>query len=324
MADTPAPTERVYERHLDLLLAQELECNDTFFHWFLNQCSERPLYDTALATREIVIGHWDPMERQSQYAGEDDLYVSVVLADGQQLVLLIENKIDAVLQPNQIGRYQARARRHEETVDKAFVVSVAPQSYLKSHAKELADIATISIEEIADTLSKQSGTTNDELARRLLWTANRMTRLQESRRSQAIEYPPTIELRDHLVAALLEQDPTIEPRLNSMRTSNTEWLYFAFPKSIIMKINRDMVDVYLRDIPGAPTISDLHASNNAIPDGFELTHDSSDNEIARFGSGKQKRTIDELWSNGKPVEPEQLTRLVDATVRATKWVATFS
>ena len=49
MSDTPSPTERVYERHLDLLLAQELECNDTFFQWFLNQCSERPLYDAALA-----------------------------------------------------------------------------------------------------------------------------------------------------------------------------------------------------------------------------------------------------------------------------------
>jgi hypothetical protein len=323
MASTPAPTERVYERHLDLLLAQELECNDTFFQWFLNRCTEVPLYDATRATREIVIGHWDPMEQQSQYAGEDDLYVSVMLTDGQELVLLIENKIDAVLQPNQIGRYQARAQRHEETFNQAFVISIAPQSYLESHAKDLADVITISIEDIADALSQQSETTDDELARRLLWTANRMTRLRESRKSRATEYPPTIELRDHIIEELLKQEPMIEPRLNSMRTANTTWLYMSFPSSIIMKISHDVVDIYLRDIPGAPTISDLEASKTAIPEGFELTHDSSNNEIARFGSGKWK-TIDELWSNGKPVNPEQLTRLVGATVRATRWVTTIS
>ena len=323
MADTPALTERVYERHLDLLLAQELECNDTFFQWFLNQCSNGVQYDAALATREIVIGHWDPMEQQSQNAGEDDLYVNVTLANGQQLVMLIENKIDAVLQPNQIHRYRARAQRHEKTVNKAFVISVAPQSYLKSHATDLADIVTISIEEIADELLRQSETTDEYLARRLSWTSNRMTRLQESRRSQATEYLPTIELRDYVVAALHVLDPTIEPRLNSMRTANTTWLYLSVPSSIIMKISHDIVDVYLREIPGSPTISDLKASNTEIPKDFELTHDSSDNEIARFGSGKWK-TIDELWSNGGPVDAEQLARLIEATVRATKWVATFS
>ena len=90
-----------------------------------------------------------------------------------------------------------------------------------------------------------------------------------------------------------------------------------------MKISHDIVDIYLRDIPGSPTISHLKASNTKIPKDFELTHDSSDNEIARFGSGKRK-TIDELWSNGGPVDPEQLARLIEATVRATKWVATFS
>ena len=304
--------ERVYERHLDLLLAEELACNAQFFNWFIRMCSDVDPPDGE-ANVSVMVGHVDRMVAESEAAGEDDLFVEATFPEGERLVLLIENKIDAVLQPRQIERYLARAVRHRKTGALATVVAVAPASYLSARESDLNGISSISVEDIARALEDQADKVDPALGRRLKWRSNRLTRLESTRRSVPADYASTIALRDYLVERLAEADPSIEPRLSSMRTSHTTWLYMNQPEALLFKVSHDLVDIYVRDLehPGCAL--------GELPDGFVSSEDSSGNHVIRFGTGI-RRTIDEIWTDSGPMETERLDELVAACARAAEWI----
>ena len=304
--------ERVYERHLDLLLAEELACNAEFFTWFTRMCRDVDLPDGE-ANVSVMVGHVDRTVAESHAAGEDDLFLEATFPAGERLVLLIENKIDAVLQPRQIERYLARAARHRSTGAQAAVVAVAPASYLSSRKSDLSGITTVSVEDIARALEDQADNADAALGRRLKWRSNRLTRLESTRRSAPADYPPTIALRDYLVERLTEADPLIEPRLSSMRTSHTTWLYMNQPEALLFKVSHDLVDIYVRDLEHP------ECSVGQLPEGFIPSEDSSGNHVIRFGSGV-RRTIDEIWTDQGPTEPDRLRELVAACARAAEWI----
>lgn len=70
--------------------------------------------------------------------GESDLVVQFYNSNNQKCALLIENKIDAIPQPNQAQRYQERgAKGVEEGNWEIFKTCiVAPKKYLQSKSTE--------------------------------------------------------------------------------------------------------------------------------------------------------------------------------------------
>ena len=88
--------EAVAERDIDLLLIEELHVDSSFRSWF---------YGLAWGTSDhdpTFLGAWHSLTHPEH--GESDIVVLVEGAEGRKLAMLIEDKIDAITQPNQAGR----------------------------------------------------------------------------------------------------------------------------------------------------------------------------------------------------------------------------
>lgn len=279
---------RVYERHLDLLLAEELSCNDEFARWFMKRAVLiREVPDGLPLETVVEVSHDDSIGIDAGASGENDLFVSAVWPNGKIVRILIEDKLDAVVQPRQFERYLERVKAHaaEPDVAAAGAVAVAPAAYLERHSDQLGILKRISIEEIATELEAAAarlGETSGDagLAARLRWRSQRLVRLDEGRRSAAIDHSPTIEVRDYIIDRLTDVPADCEPQESSMHTAHQGWLYFRSPKALLYKVAHGTVDVYLRDIwpHDEARQSTVHASG-AGPAGFVATEDTKGNLV---------------------------------------------
>jgi hypothetical protein len=139
--------DRKYERDIDLLLAEELIVAPTFATWLLNQ--------TGFAG--LVVDVVDVFVSRSDITGESDLVVVFEEADAaRRFALLIEDKIDAPLQPDQESRYRLRAQREIDRGDyQAFeVLLCAPKAYAEAHPETAAFDRIITYEAIATFLKE--------------------------------------------------------------------------------------------------------------------------------------------------------------------------
>ena len=110
----------IFERDIDLLLLEEIVATAGFREWFLAQLGYGPVNRLVRAARSV-----------NTSTGESDL--ELTLRDrGQVTRVLIENKIDAPLQPHQAGRYKDRAASYVSSgdCDAAVTVLVAPACYV--------------------------------------------------------------------------------------------------------------------------------------------------------------------------------------------------
>jgi hypothetical protein len=118
----------VCERDIDLLLLEEFLASVAFRHWFV----------ATAAINELSLGDFLGANRSVTHStGESDLEVRFSDSDGGTLVLLVENKIGASLQPQQAERYHARgddyfAKGH---CSRYRTVIVAPLAYFVSPAQ---------------------------------------------------------------------------------------------------------------------------------------------------------------------------------------------
>ena len=137
---------RLYERDVDLLLAEEFQVSPPFAKWFLSQSGYAGFQDATVV--EVAISKSDNL-------GESDL---VVLFDTgvpkERFALFIEDKIDAPLQPKQLERYRLRAQVgvHKNLYATFAVVLCSPAVYVKSHAGAMGFDAYVSHEAIAEFL----------------------------------------------------------------------------------------------------------------------------------------------------------------------------
>ena len=135
---------RKYERDIDLLLAEELTVNPAFSAWLKGK--------TRFADVPAEIA--DVFVSKSDNLGESDLIVTYTREDGPQFAVLIEDKIDAPLQPDQALRYRLRAKR-EVSREKYYdftIILCAPAFYLENALKASDFDATVSFEDVADFL----------------------------------------------------------------------------------------------------------------------------------------------------------------------------
>jgi len=121
--------ERKYERDIDVLLAEEFSVSPAFASWFLSK--------TKFGDRLGLIS--DLFVSKSDSDGESDLVVVYALDDNSRIAILIEDKVDALLQPEQAGRYRKRADREvtEGSFSEYEVILCAPEHYPASHGKTI-------------------------------------------------------------------------------------------------------------------------------------------------------------------------------------------
>ena len=151
--------ERKYERDIDILLAEEFSVSPKFGEWFLARTRFRD--HSGVVTNVFV--------SKSNADGESDLVIVYTLDQGSKVAILIEDKVDHTLEPEQARRYRKRADREvqEGSFQDFEVFLCAPRAYTASRAtpivREVADAPALldddifdrflSYEEIADALT---------------------------------------------------------------------------------------------------------------------------------------------------------------------------
>jgi hypothetical protein len=131
----------VCERDLDLLLVEELIATSAFRAWL-----------AAAAGLPPIAAHLAPVVKRSvtHSSGESDVEMHVQLADGLSAAVLIENKVDAALQPAQPERYTQRGASYV-TDGKCSLVRtliIAPERYFGSDGSRKGFDAALTYEEV--------------------------------------------------------------------------------------------------------------------------------------------------------------------------------
>ncbi len=111
----------VQERDIDLLLLEELNCSDQFLEWFL--------MNTIGPDNFELIGSWHSISESG--FGESDLILKI-LKNEELIIFLIENKIDAVFQKDQVIRYKSRGQHFKDKREcfDFYTVLISPKEYI--------------------------------------------------------------------------------------------------------------------------------------------------------------------------------------------------
>lgn len=121
----PSVSVLVREELIDRLLIQELACDDAFARWFVPRCTGGEAGEGKIVELN---------QSRTRRGRETDVEVHWRRSDGQRLLILIENKIEAAFQPQQLEDYHARGQGlvRENKIDKYCVALLAPSKYLSS------------------------------------------------------------------------------------------------------------------------------------------------------------------------------------------------
>ena len=109
----------ICEQDIDLLLLEEFVASVLFRRWFFKKVKISPSAELLKAERSV----WT-------ITGESDLELTLSVG-GKTIKLLIENKVDAPVQPGQPDRYRERAKEYcaDGKCDRVVAVVVAPSVY---------------------------------------------------------------------------------------------------------------------------------------------------------------------------------------------------
>jgi hypothetical protein len=134
--------EELRERDMDFLLVEEFNVNKEF----LVKLFERNIPNIILA-KNINAKH----SIVDNLYGETDIFISFFIEENNY-ILLIENKIDAIFQPNQSKRYNLKKENILKNNEKCIIYSVliAPEKYIKNHIESNDFNICITYEEIME------------------------------------------------------------------------------------------------------------------------------------------------------------------------------
>ena len=128
----------VLERDMDMLFLEELVSSDKFLGIFLSKI--------GIEKATVVSAEHSKKDNE---LGESDLAV-ILEHDSKRVALLIEDKIDAVAQPEQAGRYIERGNKGlaDGDYDEYYIFIVAPKIYLDTNDEANKYPYSISYEEV--------------------------------------------------------------------------------------------------------------------------------------------------------------------------------
>jgi hypothetical protein len=137
--------ETVGEHEIDFSVAQLVETSDSFRRWFVSQTNPA-----------IELGEYIGAAIHASYAGEgeSDIEFGYRTDTGDRHIILVENKIDAAKQPDQIERYYNRGqfRVERDDWDSYTVCLLAPERYV-SKEDETGFDSIIHYEDVLEELS---------------------------------------------------------------------------------------------------------------------------------------------------------------------------
>ena len=138
--------DRKYERDIDLLLAEEFSVHPAFASWVLSK--------TKFAGHEAEVV--DVHVSRADVQGESDLIVVFARPAGDRFALLIEDKLDAPLQPEQAERYRLRAEKEVSLGICADyeIILAAPRHYIEGYPGLDGFDVKIAHEEIGAAIAK--------------------------------------------------------------------------------------------------------------------------------------------------------------------------
>lgn len=219
--------ERKYERDIDILLAEEFAVSSDFAGWFLRQ--------TRFANLNARVLH--VQVSPSDNTGESDVVVIFEESEGNnRFALMIEDKIDAPLQPEQEARYRLRGQvavsRGE--YNDFEVILCAPKAYRTAQPKAASFDSFVSYEAIGRFLREHDPSTRGEYRANFIETAasrriNTWTRIDDkitnefwkSAYNVAIQEFPILERRE---LNLTKDSTWITFRPRDMPTK-PQWVY---------------------------------------------------------------------------------------------------
>lgn len=231
--------EAVTERDMDLLLLEEFSISAEFGTWFYNKTisnSESP----------IVVGAWHSVTDQKY--GESDLIVLY----NNETAILIEDKIDAVAQPEQGDRYFKRGEIgiDENYWKKYITCMIAPKLYIQKEKDSSIYNSLVCYEEIYDFfLQKQKTDKRSEYKAYIIKEA-----IEQNRRGNTITPNEIVTIFWQKYWELSIRDYTrLGMKKPGLKPTDADWPIFkpaVFKKElrIVHKLDRGVIDL---EIAGA-------------------------------------------------------------------------
>ena len=205
--------ECIRERDMDLLLMEEWCVNSAFAEFFLKTI----LPDVDEFTKRTALH-----SLTDDAYGESDI-VLAFRCNGRDIAVLVEDKIDAIPQPEQAKRYQLRAKKMLDSAryDEVHICIVAPQHYLDNDTEQYPN--RLSYESIADFLS--DGTERGEYKAMVV----RLAISQERRHPLPVKNEAVTDFWQNYYEALRSAIPEAEmPRPKNVPI-NSDWPVIRLP-----------------------------------------------------------------------------------------------
>ncbi len=151
------PMANIKEEHIDFLLLEELKSSPKFQSWIVDSCFEQQgLFQEHQTTLRSV---------HDAALGESDLIFKFKTKEGENALLLIENKVNANFTNEQYKRYEQRGNYYieKETCQVLSIVLIAPRQYLDNTSTNIFP-KRISYEDIIQFYKEESLLTDDRKA----------------------------------------------------------------------------------------------------------------------------------------------------------------
>lgn len=229
----------IKERDIDLLLLEEFVASNDFLRWFFGQVGIALTGPVRLLSSARGV---------TQSQGESDLEILVANGERQTDLLLIENKIAAAFQPDQLERYRQRGENYvtQGKCSRFRVILCAPRVYLERGAEEFD--AAVAYE---DLLGWFEGRETDEprcqFKRKMLASSIE----KATHGYQQVEDAPVTSFWDQYWRLVKEIAPELNMNRPGGRPSTSRFFYFlprVLPRGakIVHKALQGRVDLQFR------------------------------------------------------------------------------
>lgn len=216
MTDEYIPTlTHATERDIDLLLVEELFASSNFVAWMLGR-----------AKLPSQVRSWKVLhsKRRTRSRREIDIYLEAETIDGEQVALLVENKLDATEQPDQAESYREELDAIADRFLHRAVVIVCPQAYAEQHSDFTSKFdACVTYEALAGFFCNRCGLVEPEGAR-MRFRADLIEQAIKKGRRGYIPVPnPVIgTFNENYVRLLEELAPEIVPGPSMLKLGNPD------------------------------------------------------------------------------------------------------
>jgi hypothetical protein len=286
---------------------------------------DRDVTNPDLVEVRSRLNYWDDsivLEDQ----GETDVHLTFRFSGGEELVVLVEDKVWAPFQHLQPERYAARARAVG-----GVAVLVAPGSYLRGHPQDAAVFhGAVAIEDLIDRIRHHPPAAGAVATRRADWRARLLEEvIRPKARPVAVDDPPTVEFTEFCTAWLQMRSPASTPDRGSCHTAGQGWLWFRVPAGLAYKATgwarkpRAGVDLYLGEHGFTGTAEQLEQLGAEIgfPEGFYVTKDTAKvpNVVLRYDCDKVTPSVQGAPEPGSAYERSVVEALA-ACAAATRWL----